>query len=400
MNKKYNYKKQYIKQNKNSDQLTKPKTHFITKIIGICLKLTGLIIIFIVLIIAILASKINKKVNEFCQYANIDKKTLFKTIKANFNKPIQSNYKDKIIILVLGVDSIQKRDSPPLTDTIILLSIDKNQNIINTVSIPRDLWSEQYKTKINSLYFYGLQKDANNPFYLIQNELKDKADLNVDKTLLITLDSLKQLIDIVGGIDVYVSHPFTDNKFPNPNVDPSTTKDPNLLYETISFKQGLNHMDGELALKYIRSRHAKSEQGTDNARQIRQTEVIQALIKKIFIITQNLDTKTLGKLFDFYNKNYAKYIDLPTIIKIGSKFSTNYFNSILECKNQKKLNCQNIDFLTLNSYIINFCFKSNCENASIVHPDPRLYDNQWVFIVKDKNLFKKELYHKLGLENK
>lgn len=52
-------------------------------------------------------------------------------------------------------------------------------------------------------------------------------------------------------------------------------------YETIHFEKGLQHMDGERALKYVRSRQSEGDEGTGFARDKRQQQVLVALKNKI-----------------------------------------------------------------------------------------------------------------------
>ena len=91
------------------------------------------------------------------------------------------------------------------------------------------------------------------------------------------------MIDLVGGVDVAVAESFTDPQFPVAGRENDECGgDPKLLcrYEALHFEKGREHMDGELALKYVRSRHAQGEEGSDFARSRRQQEVLLALKEK------------------------------------------------------------------------------------------------------------------------
>src|SRR5690606_17112238 len=91
--------------------------------------------------------------------------------------------------------------------------------------------------------------------------------------------------DAVGGVDVNVERAFVDYEYPiegRENAYPISSR-----YKTLDFKVGMQHMDGQTALEYARSRHAAGVEGTDFARSQRQQKVITAFKDKVF------STKTL-----------------------------------------------------------------------------------------------------------
>jgi anionic cell wall polymer biosynthesis LytR-Cps2A-Psr (LCP) family protein len=102
--------------------------------------------------------------------------------------------------------------------------------------------------------------------------------------LLIDFSGFKKIIDAVGGIDIEVEKGFVDKEYPiSGKENDFCGGDPKYAcrYETVQFERGLQHMDGEKAFKYVRSRHAEGEEGTDFARDKRQQEVILAVKNKI-----------------------------------------------------------------------------------------------------------------------
>ena len=63
-------------------------------------------------------------------------------------------------------------------------------------------------------------------------------------------------------MDVNVTRAFTDNKYPIAGKERDTCPgDPTnrCVYESIHFDEGRQHMNGDVALKYARSRHAEGE---------------------------------------------------------------------------------------------------------------------------------------------
>jgi anionic cell wall polymer biosynthesis LytR-Cps2A-Psr (LCP) family protein len=63
--------------------------------------------------------------------------------------------------------------------------------------------------------------------------------LKIDHVIVLGIEDVEKLIDIVGKIEIDVPKGFTDTHFPVPGVDVSKVTDPKVLYEEVSFTQGL-----------------------------------------------------------------------------------------------------------------------------------------------------------------
>ncbi|HHS98057.1 MAG TPA: LytR family transcriptional regulator, partial [Chloroflexi bacterium] len=81
-----------------------------------------------------------------------------------------------------------------------------------------------------------------------------------------------ELVDRIGGIDIYVEEEINDPTYPsNDPADPYG-------YDPLYIPTGWVHMDGELALKYARTRHSP---GGDFDRARRQQQVMRAILEKV-----------------------------------------------------------------------------------------------------------------------
>ncbi|HCX27863.1 MAG TPA: hypothetical protein DHI91_01855 [Candidatus Portnoybacteria bacterium] len=162
-------------------------------------------------------------------------------------------------------------DAPDLTDTILVARLDPNKKKIYLFSLPRDLLvkipGRDYFTKINALYAYAKQ-DTGHEFDLITQKAEEITGLPIDHYILVELTTLKQLVDILGGVNVLVKQDILDTAFPGPSHG----------FQTFELKAGWRYLDGETALKYIRSRHVA---GGDFDRIGRQQEILQALKQKV-----------------------------------------------------------------------------------------------------------------------
>lgn len=192
-----------------------------------------------------------------------------------------SSNKTNILLLGIGGGTHEGED---LTDTMIVLSLNNANKSAALISIPRDIWSDTLKDKVNSAYHYGELKEKGGGMLLAKVVAEDVIGMPIQYSLLIDFSGFKDIVDLVGGIDVNVSKAFTDNDYPIPGKEHDTCPgDPTnrCVYETVHFDSGMQHMNGDRALIYVRSRHAEGEEGSDFARNRRQQEVLIALKDKI-----------------------------------------------------------------------------------------------------------------------
>ncbi|MEK7166202.1 MAG: LCP family protein, partial [Patescibacteria group bacterium] len=165
--------------------------------------------------------------------------------------------KERTNILLLGVGG-NTHEGGDLTDTIMVLSVDKKGNDSVLLSIPRDIWAADLKAKINSAYANGEAKKPGGGLTLSKATVEQIIGLPLQYGLLVDFNGFKSIIDAVGGIETWVADSFTDSKYPiagKETADCAGDPEYSCRYETVSFTQGSEHMDGDLALKYVRSRH-------------------------------------------------------------------------------------------------------------------------------------------------
>lgn len=282
-------------------------------------------------------------------------------------------------ILILGIDQLSNRENEPvLTDTVLLVSIDTQSGAVHMISIPRDLWSSEYKTKINALYTYGKDRYPDKPELFPTEVIANLTQVPIHHTLLISLDQLKELIDAIGGVQIKIPESFTDTQFPRSDVDIKTEHDLAKLYETVSFKQGEELMAGDRALIYLRSRHSENKnQGTDDARSLRQQAVIAAIIQKLQSNEVIQNARLLGKVVHWYRSNYETVLSSEELIQLAYHLR-NSLHSI-----------------ALDSYTLSISTPD--VNGVIFHPPQTKY-SQWVYEIEDLAAFQQEIHQKLAIE--
>jgi len=190
-----------------------------------------------------------------------------------------------------------------LMDTVIFSSVSEKGSV--AVSIPRDLWYQPWQTKVNSLYYYGKEKgDGLGKTKEILGEILGEK---IDHALVVDFQVFKDLVDLVGGVNVEVERTFDDFFYPLPGKEDDLCGGDLKFacrYEHIRFEAGIQHLDGEQALKFVRSRYAEGEEGTDSARSYRQQKVILALKKKITSPNVLLSLPKIFALKEIFEKRF------------------------------------------------------------------------------------------------
>jgi len=219
--------------------------------------------------------------------------------------------------LLLGIRG-EGSDSPNLSDTIIIFSYNHQKNEASIISIPRDLWVTSLKAKINTAYHYGEEASPGSGIRMSQAAILEITGLPIHYTSVVDFALFKDVIDLLGGVEVYNPVAFVDDEFPIPgkeNAMPLSSR-----FETISFAAGKIHMDGETALKYVRSRHAVGESGTDYDRGNRQQLLLSALKDKMLVPEFLLDQKKVNSLISLVNSRLVSNIHpslFPTLAKLA-----------------------------------------------------------------------------------
>lgn len=278
--------------------------------------------------------------------------------------------------LLLGLRG-EGQDSPDLTDSIIVISYNENNKKITQIGVPRDLWVPSLQAKINTAYHYGEVASPSSGIKLAEASISEVLGLPINYSVVVNFNLFIKLIDLVGGIDLNIAKGFEDKEFPivgRENALPISSR-----YETISFSQGPNHLNGETALKYVRSRHSEGEEGTDFARSARQQQVISSLKDKLFNKDFLLDKDKLNKLISLTEENIKTNLPsslYPVLARIG-----------LDQKGK-----------SLSTVVLSSTPDSN--GVSILYTPPTAkYKGEWVLMPKDNNWKALKQYIESNLSN-
>ncbi len=189
----------------------------------------------------------------------------------------------RVNVLLLGSDNDTQKftggnglpGNGVLTQTIIVVSLDPASKTIDLISIPRDSWvnmpGQNTCSKLDEIAGSG-----NGPDEAIQLErtvVERDYGIPIWRYAWVGLGGFVNVIDTLGGVDVDVLHPITDDAYPD---DIGTNNQ--YGYKRLYIPAGPQHLDGKTALEYVRSRH--SDQLGDFGRSQRQQSVLVALEKK------------------------------------------------------------------------------------------------------------------------
>ncbi len=186
-------------------------------------------------------------------------------------------------ILILGKGG-EGHAASELTDTIIFASVSHQSSGISLFSLPRDIWVPAIRAKINSAYYWGKQKEEGGGLILAKSTVEEIVGTPVHYGMVVDFSGFIKIVDVIGGIGVDVERGFVDEKYPIPGKENDLCDgDPIFAcrYETIKFEKGKQMMNGDTALKFVRSRNAEGEEGTDLARAARQQKVLLAIRQKV-----------------------------------------------------------------------------------------------------------------------
>ncbi len=295
--------------------------------------------------------------------------------KINIKKSENGN----VNILLMGIGG-ENHEGPDLTDTIIFANLEPDKNVVNLISIPRDLYLDSIGAKVNSAYAIGQEKDGRG-MTLASAAVGSVIGVNPDYVFIIDFSGFTKLVDLLGGIDVNVENTLDDFAYPvegkekdlcgltedslatlSAQIATGSATEFDLFpcrFSHLHVGDGNQHMDGNLALKFVRSRHALGVEGSDFARSKRQQLVINALKSKVL---------SLGTL-----ANPVKVIQIVGILK------DNIFTDIPQGQYDDFIKlAQKMKGAKINSYVIDQGDSYNDRLGLLKNPPLSDYGGQWV----------------------
>ena len=164
-------------------------------------------------------------------------------------------------ILVMGIDRRPGESFISRTDSMMLISTDPQGEQISILSIPRDLYviiPGYGRDRINTAFVYGSAGGSPaSGAALAMSTVEYNLGVPVDHYVLVDFSAVTKTIDTLGGIDIIVPFDINDPTYPDMDYG----------FDPLFIPAGLQHMDGQTALKYARTRHVDNDFGRASRQQ-------------------------------------------------------------------------------------------------------------------------------------
>jgi len=251
------------------------------------LKVTGIILLFMFIALGIYSYTVYKT---FKNAVVTMHQPIEREISAKRETPVVFEKKDPFSVLMLGVD--EREGDKGRSDTIIVLTVNPNNNSVKMLSIPRDtrtnIIGKGKEDKINHAFAFGGVPMA-------MDTVENFLDIPIDYYMQINMEGFKDIVDAVGGVEVQNNLDFTSNNF--------------------HFAKGEITLNGEEALSFSRMRY--EDPRGDFGRQSRQRQIIQAVINKGVSLSS---LTNFSDIFTAIGKNIKTNLTFEQIVNIQKNY--------------------------------------------------------------------------------
>ena len=195
-------------------------------------------------------------------------------------------------ILLIGLDPISG-----CTDTMMLVSVNTKTKVITMASFYRDSYTYYESPKKSGFHklnaVRAMSGDIGYTIKTIENDYK----IEIDNYALVNYDSFKKVIDALGGVDVNVT--AREAKFLN---ETWWDWELNGIEQPKPYVEGMNHLDGEMALIFCRIRKLDS----DINRTERQRRVITGIMSSMKNANVTRLNNTLNAVLPYITTDMSK----------------------------------------------------------------------------------------------
>jgi LCP family protein required for cell wall assembly len=186
--------------------------------------------------------------------------------------------KSRFTVLAMGIDRRPSETGLAYrTDTMLLISLEPATHNVGILSIPRDLFvvvpGYSQPQRVNSAMVLGELRQPGYGPKLAMQTVQYNLGMRVHDYVVVDFNAFETVVDAIGGIDIDVPYTISDPYYPDMYYG----------YDPFYITAGPHHLNGQIALKYARTRHGDS----DFERATRQQQVLYAIRQRI------LDTNIL-----------------------------------------------------------------------------------------------------------
>lgn len=207
----------------------------------------------------------------------------------------------QVNVLLLGIGGVG-HEGPLLTDTMIVASIYPESNEVILISIPRDFMVQLNGRgfgKINASYAYAEESSQGSGGIAATTTAEKVTGLTIPYYAVVDFKGFVLAVNHIGGLDIMVERTFTDASYPDYKGG---------YLRPVTFQAGLEHMNGERALMFARSRQGNNNEGSDFARSVRQKKILIAFKEKILKLNLT-DLRTINNLLSDFTANFRTNLE-------------------------------------------------------------------------------------------
>lgn len=199
----------------------------------------------------------------------------------------------KKIIMVVGSDN--RKNEPARSDTLMLVFLDSKEKTVGILNIPRDTYvyivGKDIRTKINHAFAHGGMS-------MTKDTVEEFLDIKIDNCVDTDFNGFASLVDALGGITIDVEK--------------------RMYYpaENINLKKGVQKLNGEQALGYVRFR---SDGLGDLGRVERQQKFLSVLADQVMSLSTIFK---IPKLVGIFQDNIQTDISVREMLALANNFKT------------------------------------------------------------------------------
>jgi len=211
-------------------------------------------------------------------YAYVEHKNVLQVLLEPIILPPQQTFgKDHLLVLVVGLDydydaKDQETSKTSRSDIIKAINLDFLTRRVYMLSVPRDMDAilpNGEEAKINQAQSEGGIRESQAVI------AKWLGIPGFDRYIVLRIDTMKDLIDAIGGVDVKV---MNSDALEHQGANGPIDYDDTWGHLHVHLQPGLQHLSGEQAVGYARFRH---DWCSDPCRIMRQDQVIKAIVGRL-----------------------------------------------------------------------------------------------------------------------
>lgn len=206
-------------------------------------------------------------------YSNFDSNTrvVYQTsykVKNNDSATSVSDITSKPFnVLISGSDTRGGFDENGRSDVIMVATVNPKTHTILLTSVPRDFYVTTACDAGDGCMQGALDKITHTGIHgtnTTKRTVEQLLGIEINYTFKVGFDTVTELVDVLGGVDVYVEPGYATNSF--------------AALSGFSVHEGVNHLNGEQALAFARERYSYTE--GDRQRTKNQQQVLMGIVKE------------------------------------------------------------------------------------------------------------------------